>query len=144
RRPPCSTLFPYTTLFRSKVTLEFVEYERSYGSPVEPVLFFYDKGRIPLKGQGQHVGCKADQSEERECQYHLVFDIGAQPSVNPSETARYQHGHREDKPERGGNKPKPGLIAVIGERTLILFPVVIPFYFRRNVGALMLQIKVFK
>src|SRR3712207_8610367 len=40
RRPPRSTLFPYTTLFRSKYTLEQCERARDGGVPVEGYCWF--------------------------------------------------------------------------------------------------------
>src|SRR5689334_24823440 len=49
RRPQRSTLFPYTTLFRSKIMENYWVYDTAYGEPRHPSLCLYnDAGRQPI------------------------------------------------------------------------------------------------
>src|SRR2546429_5730083 len=72
RRPPRSTLFPYTTLFRSSVVL--VGYHRPYaiGGPVchEPVL---GSNRFVFGRPSPSVMCRSEEhTSELQSRLHLV------------------------------------------------------------------------
>src|SRR2546425_5989627 len=62
RRPPRSTLFPYTTLFRSVVTLLTLWLVRRLVA--EPMQRFVDAVRALGRGELAHQGTKNHRSEE--------------------------------------------------------------------------------
>src|SRR5690625_6096486 len=59
RQPPISTLFPYTTLFRSNVTITINGVERS--AEVEPRTLLIHFIRDHLNVTGSHIGCDTSQ-----------------------------------------------------------------------------------
>src|SRR5256885_6142087 len=71
RRPPRSTLFPYTTLFRSVVVPAVVRYQVSSASPQTP---FSDRP-IPVPGliQTESADWPTDRKSTRLNSSHLVI-----------------------------------------------------------------------
>src|SRR2546429_9819408 len=64
RRPPRSTLFPYTTLFRSRIVIGHTRFARG-GNQENPVgrrghVFYARALRVPAKGAGQIASCFGD------------------------------------------------------------------------------------
>src|SRR5947209_19474462 len=110
RRPPLSTLFPYTTLFRSVVALVPVFSERGRDDHFERFGHFArvagERRRLFLKYRGDHVrrrlAIEGDAPRD-----HLVEDDAERPNVralvNP-EAARLRRRHVGGRSEerRGG------------------------------------------
>src|SRR5689334_23756615 len=76
RRPPRSTLFPYTTLFRSMVVPSF-EGTLSMPSPLPNCArrVVRDGRRLPPAGcaGSQHMWCRSEEhTSELQSQFHLV------------------------------------------------------------------------
>src|SRR3712207_8562344 len=92
RRPPRSTLFPYTTLFRSEVVEHVLELP--VGQPAVRVeLERGDQvgvhvGRIELLGDGEHARRLADRSEEHtselQSRQYLVCRLLLEKKKTPS------------------------------------------------------------
>src|SRR5436190_20161956 len=72
RRPPRSTLFPYTTLFRSTLTLADDRLEAFYDNPNALRDYFRDIGRMVLAAEGR----KANDSHADCYQYFCVPEYG--------------------------------------------------------------------
>src|SRR2546422_4620975 len=75
RRPPRSTLFPYTTLFRSPVELPFIEDFRPDATGVSPLArhkeWYYVK--CPTCGaQGRRETRSEEHTSELQSRLHLV------------------------------------------------------------------------
>src|SRR5690606_41735658 len=66
RRPPRSTLFPYTTLFRSVSTLVVLDSNPVYTAPAD-VDFTAALGRVATK---VHLGLYRDETAEK-CDWHV-------------------------------------------------------------------------
>src|SRR5256885_8622705 len=62
RRPPRSTLFPYTTLFRSNIVAEMYSMRPAFGAPdIEVANRFYGRSDLPI---GVSKTSTWDRSEE--------------------------------------------------------------------------------
>src|SRR5437899_10530015 len=72
RPPPSSTLFPYTTLFRSTLTLADDRLEAFYDNPNALRDYFRDIGRMVLAAEGR----KANDSHADCYQYFCVPEYG--------------------------------------------------------------------
>src|SRR5690242_21768520 len=72
RRPPRSTLFPYTTLFRSTLTLADDRLEAFYDNPNALRDYFRDIGRMVLAAEDR----KANDSHADCYQYFCVPEYG--------------------------------------------------------------------
>src|SRR3712207_8558915 len=64
RRPPRSTLFPYTTLFRSRLPVLVLEHERP-GAVQDAHLTGRDGRRVPAAVQPLSAGLEADDAHLR-------------------------------------------------------------------------------
>src|SRR2546430_11389351 len=65
RRPPRSTLFPYTTLFRSRQLIEGRWFQGPRpGEPVGAVVRPWERGRLGRTRLLPHLGCRFQRSEE--------------------------------------------------------------------------------
>src|SRR3712207_7091830 len=65
RRPPRSTLFPYTTLFRSEQDRRLAVGGAGIGLPLKPALYDHDRFRRGLhadQGLGKHGSCRDRKS----------------------------------------------------------------------------------
>src|SRR5260370_26982552 len=71
RRPPRSTLFPYTTLFRSYCVVLLDEVEKAHSEVFDILLQVLDDGRL-TDGQGRTVSLPSRSEEHTsELQSHL-------------------------------------------------------------------------
>src|SRR5258707_11281450 len=70
RRPPRSTLFPYTTLFRSKLGIEFGHWN---GLIFEARARLADSPRGPSQPQQQQIGVRSEEhTSELQSRQYLV------------------------------------------------------------------------
>ena len=67
RRPPRSTLFPYTTLFRSLTALDFLGFGLPPGAP--SLGEFFERNMPPAGKGGRQRDRQAMQQAEHDCQY---------------------------------------------------------------------------
>src|SRR2546422_4924085 len=71
RRPPRSTLFPYTTLFRSLVSVELPPPDepppRSYAPAHRDLTFVYEDAHLAVRG-----GRSEEHTSELQSRLHLV------------------------------------------------------------------------
>src|SRR5260370_42651855 len=84
RRPPRSTLFPYTTLFRSRPVVLYPQMKEPIGPPGTHL----HQARLQPRG-GSVTNCVLNQWLENECRDQSVQDIcihldyGLQPVLEP-------------------------------------------------------------
>src|SRR2546425_8022347 len=71
RRPPRSTLFPYTTLFRSQVRLR-ARQATGRGPRLVEARVDAPRGRVHVPGQGVHVGRSEEHTSELQSLAYLV------------------------------------------------------------------------
>src|SRR2546429_1912992 len=64
RRPPRSTLFPYTTLFRSVLRVMALELDRANDLPELPA----ERARVKMKSQSRQLHCDGRRSW-RDCDF---------------------------------------------------------------------------
>src|SRR5437773_9707668 len=95
RRPPRSTLFPYTTLFRSRVVRAPREVERHAGPPVAPLEIRDVRSEEHTSELQSHhdLVCRL-LLEKKNCAASAIaknspFDIT--PNISPPSTIRYSH-----------------------------------------------------
>src|SRR3712207_8500747 len=99
RRPPRSTLFPYTTLFRSKLYGDASETQKRY-SPVECI--DYRKYAVPGRRDEKHISTSYRSEGTRLNSSHAnisyaVFCLKKKPtsgSYKPPRRARKRRAHR--------------------------------------------------
>src|SRR5260221_10026556 len=72
RRPPRSTLFPYTTLFRSRNGQCGEEQVRSAGRQREPVIAGEGVGEIDRRGEGRRRDTRVDPNDRGLNSSHTV------------------------------------------------------------------------
>src|SRR2546422_3742596 len=65
RRPPSSTLFPYTTLFRSGVLAAFLLYLRRFFEPMQELSQFYNLFQAAVAGLEKLSGVLEDRKSTR-------------------------------------------------------------------------------
>src|SRR2546422_5531364 len=93
RRPPRSTLFPYTTLFRSRV---FPHHAHEVGGR-DPVHQF--RPGLPVVGGPIDVGCailqrSEEHTSELQSRLHLVCRLLLEKKKNPDSSSRRSHTRR--------------------------------------------------
>src|SRR2546426_4699716 len=91
RRPPRSTLFPYTTLFRSGYTLIVNRGTGQWGTDHDASK---DVGRIPLATRT--MARSEEHTSELQSPCNLVCRLLLEKKKNTVDT-RTHHGHRQQK-----------------------------------------------
>src|SRR2546422_5404787 len=93
RRPPRSTLFPYTTLFRSSFRIEQVrhevhEHEHHRHEQDAPL----DGGKVALFDRAQHVAARSEEhTSELQSRLHLVCRLLLEKKKKQTTTAPTEH-----------------------------------------------------
>src|SRR5437899_6811313 len=85
RPPPRSTLFPYTTLFRSAVSALYVTHYFGFAQPLEPIRRFCEADRKSTRLNSSHLGIsyavfclkKKKKRTRRMCGYRHGIDTGS-------------------------------------------------------------------
>src|SRR2546430_7392977 len=85
RRPPRSTLFPYTTLFRSPEWKAYLEEHLKLGTTFDPTLTIYSAGRDVMRFRGIERDRKSTRLNSSHSQIsYAVFCLKKKKKLNSS------------------------------------------------------------
>src|SRR3712207_8179545 len=90
RRPPRSTLFPYTTLFRSTIRYPAMRHEVPL-EIVDPFLFVDRDGQRLVLTSSLEAGRIAQRSEEHTSELQSPQHLGCRPSLYKKKTRDILH-----------------------------------------------------